>query len=319
LERFRNIVVLLLIAPFMAFGQTAPNEVENIDFLVTFGKDSKSSWGDDSFTQIFFFSIPEEQAQSFYIRIFDPDIGGTWDELNGEADTKTRFSFYGGKGAYSEPDARDFKITGNYKSGSLLWSRVFDNSGQYDNKWYTLGPFSPLQGEYVAEEKLYYFKMIAEGISGNDGNLYKYALSLKPDANIDVQGANAFTYRYTFRLPADPSRVSHLYPFIGPNVVAINIHNFDYDHGGAIYLYSVSKNRHRIKTSGDDEWVVSNHKIDPEELNSTIDIQMVNNGMKNNNVVIYITNEYNTPLPFYTIPIGGPPKYKYKATITYTE
>jgi hypothetical protein len=319
LARFKNILFLLIWAPIVAFGQIAPNEIENIDFLVTFGKDSETSWGDDSFAQTFFFSIPDNQTQSFYIRIFDPDIGGTWDELNGAADTKTKFSFYGGKGAYSEPDARDYKIRGNYNSGSLLWSRIFDHTGQYDNKWYSLGPFSPLQGEYITAEKSYYFKMIAEGLSGNDGNLYKYAISLKPDENIDVQGANAFTFRYTFRLPSDPSRVSHLYPFISSDVVAINIHNFDFDHGGSIFLYSVSKNRHVIKTSGDNEWIASHHKIDPDESNSTIDIQMVNNGMRNNNVVIYITNEYNTPLPFYTIPIGGPPKYKYKATITYTE
>lgn len=319
LAKFNRILLLLMFISRIVFGQIAPNEIENIDFLVSFGKESQTSWGDDDFVQVYFFSIPENQTQTFYIRIFDPDIGGLWDEPKGEFNTRVKFSFYGGKDAYSEPDAQDFKIKKNYNSGSLLWSRTFDNSGQYDDKWHTLGPFSPLQGEYMPMEKSYYFKMIAEGVSGDDGNLYKYSISMKPDENIEVQGANAFTYSYTFRLPDDPLRVSHLYPFINANVVAINIHNFDFDHGGNMYLYSVSKNRHLIKTGGEDVWTTSNHKIDPEELNSTIDIQIVNSGLKNNNIVVYITNEYNQVVPFYTVPIGGPPKYKYKATVTYSK
>jgi hypothetical protein len=319
LAKFRYILFYIYWLPLISFGQLAPNEIEYIDFLVTFGKDAGTSWGDDDFVQIFFFAIPETQTQPFYIRIFDPDTGGKWDEINGVSDTQVKYSIYGGKGAFSEPDAQDFQIKKNYNSGSLLWSRVFDDSPQFDDKWYTVGPFVPVQGEHIASNKTYYFKIIAEGMSGNDGNLYKYALSLKPDENIAIPGANAFTYSYTFRLPSDPQKISHIYPFISSDVVAINIYNFDFDHGGKMFLYSVSKNRHTIKVGGDNEWAVSHHKIDPEERNSTIDIQIVNSGMKNNNIVIYITNEYNKPVPFYTIPIGGPPKYKYKATITYTE
>lgn len=303
---------------FRAFAQVTPNEVENIEFIVTFGDDGETSWGDHDFLQVYFFVLPETQSQPFYIRIFDPDTGGKWDELKGKADTRVKYSFFGGKGAYSEPDSIDFTKEEAYRGGSLIWSRVFDHSPRYDDQWYAIGPFSPLQGEYMEAEKAYYFKMIAEGLSGDDGNLYKYAISLRPDDNIEAPGANAFTFSYTMRLPDDPAKVSHIYPFINSDVVAINIHNFDFDHGGKMYLYSVSKNRHPIRTGGDDVWETSRHKIDPEELNSTIDIQIVNNGLKNNNIEIVITNEYNKPVPFYTVPIGGPPKYKYKATVIYT-
>lgn len=310
--------ILFLLLAFPAFSQTTPNEVENVDFLVTFGGDSETSWGDNDFIQVYFFVLPETQTQPFYIRIFDPDTGGKWDELKGAANTKVKYSFLGGNGVYSEPDSLDFTRSDAYEGGSLIWSRVFDHSPQYDDQWYTIGPFSHLQGEYMGAEKAYYFKMIAEGVSGDDGNLYKYSISLSPEDNIEAPGANAFTFSYTLRLPDEPGAVSHIYPFIYSNVVAVNIHNFDFDHGGKMYLYSVSKNRHPIKTGGDNVWTTSHHKMDPEELNSTIDVQIVNNGMKNNNIVIVITNEYNKPVPFYTVPIGGPPKYKYKATVTYT-
>ncbi len=308
-----------MFSPTLAIAQLAPNEIENLEFLVTFGTESQTSWGDDDFIQVFFFSIPETYNQPFYFRIFDPDTGGKWDELKGIANTVVKYTVYGGAGVFSEPDARDNKVKKNYNSGTLLWTRTFDHSAQYDDQWYTIGPFNKLQGEHMTQEKAYYFKIIAEGVSGDDGNLYKYALSLSPDENIAIPGANAFTYSYTFRLPDDPAKVSHIYPFISNNVIAINIHNFDFDKGGKMLLYSTSKNRHVIKSSGDNEWQISHHKIDPDELNSSIDIQIVNSGLKNNNMVIYITNEYNQAIPFYTIPIGGPPKYKYKAIITYPE
>ena len=239
------------------------------------------------------------------------------DELKGKADSKTRYSILGGKGTYTEPDARDFKLKKNFNSGTLLAVKEFDHSDQYDNQWYTFGPFSPLQGEYIANEKSYYFKIIAEGTEGDDGNLYKYSLSSSPDSHIEIQGANAFTFSYTFRLPDQPSRVSHIYPFISEEVVVLHINNFDFDYGGKMFIYSVSKNRHPVLTGGENNWVKSEHLIDQEEKNSTIDIQIVNSGMKNNNIVVYITNEYNQPIPFYTVPIGGPPKYKYKVSLKY--
>ena len=83
-------------------SQAVPGKDENIPFLVTFGKEGKTSWGDDDFNQIFFFSIPKDFTQQFFIRVFDPDCGGEHDEIQGEFNTRTMFSVYGGKGADPE-------------------------------------------------------------------------------------------------------------------------------------------------------------------------------------------------------------------------
>lgn len=311
-------IVLYFSLSEVLWAQVIPNEIENIDYLVTFGKDGDTSWGDDDFIQIYFFSIPASHEAPFYIRIFDPDTGDHLDEIKGIPDSSTKFSLFGGKGAYSQNEARLFKPEKNYDSGTLLDTRQFSQSKEYDRQWFTMGPFFPVQGELMELEQKYYFKLIAEGVSGNDGNLYKYALSDNPTKNVEVLGSNAFTYAYTFRLPDDPNRITHIYPFITDDVVSIDVHNFDFDRGGNAYIYSVTKNRHLVKTGGEDEWASSNHIIDQEEKNSSIDIQVINNGIKNNNVVIYITNQYKKPIPFFTIPIGGPPKYKYKVNFEYT-
>ena len=92
------------ILPGKSSAQPVPGKDENIPFLVTFGKDGKTSWGDDNFYQIFFFSIPKDYNKPFYIRVFDPDCGGENDEIQGEFNSKTKFSVYGGKGV--DPDQK---------------------------------------------------------------------------------------------------------------------------------------------------------------------------------------------------------------------
>ena len=71
-------------------AQPVPAKEENIPFLVTFSKKASSSYGDDDHSQTFFFTIPKDYKKPFYIRVFDPDIGGEYDELN-NGSNKSRY------------------------------------------------------------------------------------------------------------------------------------------------------------------------------------------------------------------------------------
>ncbi len=308
-------ISLVCLFTFRVSAQMVPGEFEQIDFLITFGKSCPTNWGDDDYSQTFFFIIPESFTHPVYIRVFDPDIGGEHDQANGEFDTKIKYEVYGGSGTYSEPDARTIHPKGNYKSGTLIATKTFGQNELYDNEWYSFGPINPLEGEFVDELDGYVIKIIAEGVRGNDGNLYKYFLSTQHDANKDVEGANAFTYEYSFRLPESARQVVHLYPFIDRNVVSIKQHNFDLDDEAQVMLYSVSKNRHNGNISGNDVWSQSKHLIDEEEKNSTLDIQILKTKPSHNDVVAYVTNQYDEAVAFFSNPIGGPPKYKYKVNV----
>ena len=189
----------MLLYTFPGWSQPAPAEEENIPYLVTFGSNADRSWGDDDFCQIFFLQIPSTQTEPIYIRVFDPETGGELDEGKGEFDTKVRFSVYGGNGCYTHEDAINVDPVGNYKSGNLLASKSFGTSNRYDNGWYTFGPFNPQEGEYVEKFDSRVFKIIAQGESGDDGNLNRYFLSTHSKENREVEGGNLFTYEYTFR------------------------------------------------------------------------------------------------------------------------
>ncbi|MDZ7634227.1 MAG: hypothetical protein U5L72_07210 [Bacteroidales bacterium] len=60
-----------------------------------------------------------------------------------------------------------------------------------DERWFTFGPFNPADGEYYPKFSSNVFKIICDGIGGDDGNLYRYALSRRADANVPIEGANA--------------------------------------------------------------------------------------------------------------------------------
>jgi hypothetical protein len=315
LSKYALIILFILESGIPLFSQLAPAIDENIPYLVTFGGNSDPAWGDDDFCQIFFCVIPSSQTDPVYIRIYDPDTGGDIDELKGDFNSIINFSIYAGKGCWSDTAAQSIHPTGNYKSGYLLSSKSFGVDQKYDKKWYTFGPFNPLEGEYNEKLGGRAFKIIAQGISGDDGNLYKYFLSTNPAENVAVEGGNFFTYKYHFRLSDDQNHICQIYPYVDDKTISIEISNFDWDNDGLIRIFSVAKNGILCDASGENNWIIRKFQIVDEEKNSSIEIQFRKNQslqVRNNNVVIAVRNQYGISLPFYVVPIGGVPVYSPK-------
>jgi hypothetical protein len=315
LKRYVLIISFILRTWIGLFSQSAPAIDENIPYLMTFGGNALTSWGDDDFCQIFYCIVPPSQTDPVYIRVYDPDTGGDLDELKGEFNTIVNFSIYGGNDCWSDTTAQALNKTGNYKTGYLLSSKSFGVDPKYDKKWYTFGPFNPSEGKYVEKLGGRIFKIIAQGISGDDGNIYKYFLSTSPINNVPVEGGNWFTYKYHFRLSDDQKHVCQIYPFVDDKTISIQISNFDWDNDGTIRIFSVAKNGVFCDVSGEDNWIVRDFPIVAEEKNSTVEIQFTKNQtvqVRNNNVVIIVRNQYGISMPFYVVPIGGVPVYSPK-------
>ena len=304
-----TLTLIVTLITLVSQAQPVPALEENIPYLVTFGAQGERSWGDDDFTQIFFFAIPKSHKTPVYIRVYDPGTGGNIDEKKGDFNTSTNFSIYGGTGCITTKDARKINPEGDYRSGNLLAAKDFGD--ELDEEWYTFGPFNPTSGELSEQYGGYIFKVIAQGTSGNDGNLYKYYLSTSPTENEKIEGGNAFTFEYTFRMHSDPNEVAHIYPYVDKYVISLKQANFDYDSDGDIVIVTNVRLSIRIILSGNDNWGKSEHKILEKEKESSFDIQFQKNKdivIKNNNVTFYVTNQYDEALPFFTVPIGGIPK-----------
>lgn len=297
-----------------ALAQPVPGKDENIPFLVTFGKEGKTSWGDDSFYSVWFFSINKDYTRPFYIRVFDPDCGGEHDEIQGEFNSRTLFTVYGGKGVDPEVnlESRGDEKGLNYKRGNLLASRMFAKDPKTDNKYHVFGPFNPTDGDFNLKWNSYMFKIVCEGVAGDDGNLYRYFLSSDPNNNIPLEGANAFTYKYIFRMWNDFKSVAHIYPYIDTGIISVKTENFDWDSDGTILVVSRYRQGMEVKISGEDHREESIIDVQPEEVNSSLDFQFHKRQgelVKNNNVVITTKNQFDETMPFYSSPIGGVPVY----------
>ena len=305
-------ISILLIISSLTVAQPVPNVEENIPYLMTFGPQGETSWGDDDFSQAFFFLIPEEYDKPFFIRVFDPDTGGDIDEIAGVFDTRQVYEVYGGERVWTEVDARETSPQGNYKSGVLLASRAFAENPRYDNNWYTFGPFNPAQGEYVDVYNGRIFKIICEGLSGDDGNMYRYYLSTDADENRPIEGANAFAYEYSFRMHNNTEEVSHIYPYVEEGTILVKISNFDWDSDGSIVVISVARQGEEVAVSWEDNWSYDDIGVQDEEIGTSYDFRFVKARplVRNNNVVVNVRNQRDETLPFYTIPIGGVPKYR---------
>lgn len=308
------LVICVVLNVSLLVAQPVPGDDENIPYLVTFGAEGEKAWGDNDFCQIIFFSIPKEITKPIFLRVFDPEIGGKHDEQKSEWNTKMFYGVYGGEGACSNDDAQKSNLDGDYDSGTLLASKSFKTDADYDDKWYSFGPFNPTEGEDLSDFGGNVFKLLIEGLSGDDGNMYHLYLSTSATENRPVEGAFAFYFKYKFRMHDDPNEVSHIYPYIDDRVVALKQTNFDWDGDGVIRIISVAKNGELMERSGDNNWAESRHMILEEEKNTSIDIQMIKDKsgrIKSNNVVIYLENQFGELMPFYSVPIGGVPKYKY--------
>ncbi len=106
MNRLLFIVFMLFFGGLRIIAQPVPAYDENIPYLMTFGNEAELSWGDDDFSQTFFFRLPKEYTDPFFIRIWDADVGGEHDEINGVWDTRMTYEIFGGEDCWEPRDAK---------------------------------------------------------------------------------------------------------------------------------------------------------------------------------------------------------------------
>ena len=166
-----------------------------------FGFDGKPGDGALPGGQGLYIEVPPASAP-VRIRILDADTRGRHDELDGAADTSTAFLVYG-------------------RYGLLLASQVVGR-GAADQTRLAFGPFPPEQGD--AQDGARVFRIEAQGLAGNDANLF--AVEVEPRA------AQCYTYQAAVRLPARPGARAGLFPEIPLGTATVRATNYDLDPDG---------------------------------------------------------------------------------------
>jgi hypothetical protein len=213
--------IMLSITGVTLFAQIEAGKEKS---FATLGNMLGESYETDVHSQTIFFAVPTGLNEYMYLRVFDPDCGGAYDKPNGLWETNTVFEVYGGKGCISELDARRSLPEGDYKSGTILYRALFARESEVDGTWVTFGPFLPVQGETLEAYPGYaFFKLIVEGRTGNDGNIYALLVSSRPDKNSEVVNSEVFGYR---RIHYDGEKLlvtDHHPEFPDPSVVQLPV------------------------------------------------------------------------------------------------
>ncbi|MEZ5011454.1 MAG: hypothetical protein R2744_07640 [Bacteroidales bacterium] len=94
--------------------------------------------------------------------MYDPDVGGDVDEINGFWDTKMSYSIYEAMMPIQMMMQRVFSLPVITGAECCWLPGSFEMDKRYDDNWYAFGPLNPTEGEYIADLDGYIFKIICE-------------------------------------------------------------------------------------------------------------------------------------------------------------
>jgi PKD repeat protein len=264
----------------------------NETFLCQFGPNGRAADGKMNDSLYIFISVPAEYTGPLYIRIFDADCGGKWDEKYGQWDVQTVYQLFGGTQS-------ELSFENRNTHGNLLDSKEIGESLNYDNRWQTI--FSINTGKLPVSDKKKWLKLRIKSISGNDANLFLFQVSRSSKENNPI--GEWFCYRPTIRINKQKNIVSYL-PFSVPSgTEEIIIYNFDADND-IINLITPIRSGIKINSSGNADYRKTRVILSADESGKTLSL-ISGLGLRppNNNEGFYIlsTSGKNLPfmLPFY--------------------
>ena len=210
---------------------TLQEEAPRQPTLVTFGPKADPGEGDHDFQQIIRIELPAA-AKPMRLKIFDPDVGGAFDEPQKGFNSRTRFSLFG-NGTTVSLARDDGGIVSETLTGEALNRADFGYNEDLDAKWFDLFELDPAQAALVDGQLTFY--LLVEGIAGNDGNVFDVNVTTDQATETPAEGVRMFTSVPTFQVPSDPD-VRVEYRFRVPRMAKLlNIETFDAAGAGVFY------------------------------------------------------------------------------------
>ena len=292
-------------------------------FFSVFGKDAPNTYGDFDNYQAFYFDLPLDETQPIYLRIFDPEVGGSYDEKHGEFNSESRFVVFGGEsanhvyGATKQNKLNDL----NFANYEIIFDRRFGSKRQGDGRWYSLLAL-PKEKGYDLNNGFVRFCLVVIGSSGDDGNFFDLALSYSETEKRPPSTTKTFVYDVSFRSPSlllyDWEEFRGQIKLNTTNSSAITIHTFDMD-DVPVSLSIPFLDDLDLATSGDGNW--DSTKVELSQYNNPNVVGFNFYGRPfNNTFEVFATDENNNPIAI-DLPILDyePPTYpeiSYKTSFT---
>ena len=269
-------------------------------FFSIFGHHAPQNYGDFNNTQAFYFDIPESETRPVYLRLFDAEVGGRYDERHGRFDTETRFLVVGGASANRiyRVDVTDRFFQEGFQNIDLIYDRTYATEGEIDGRWMTIGQLE-LEKGYDLGNGYRRFALLVEGLSGDDSNFFDLALSYSTTAKEPPATAKTFVYDLSLRIP---SLLLHNEPEFQGQIKlhtegrdSIRIATFDMD-DVPINMSVPLRMDSDLKTSGDGNWVWDTFVVPDHENVKWVGLNFFGRNFNNTFALVY-EDMRGTPLP----------------------
>ncbi|MBU4445677.1 PKD domain-containing protein, partial [bacterium] len=191
------------------------------NFLITSGIDAGVDKGDSLNRAGFIVDVPAAYPGKIYFRIFDADLGDSFD--NPGQKSETRYLVFG----QGSIDRNVFSINDSIDVNKALVNLVLDADKYYDNRWRTIGSLTTVQGQKLGDRVL--FQLLVDGISGSGRNHYQLFISADDKRNEKIDGAEIYSPALALRLASNVKMATQISFTIPDDCDTIVIYNFDAD------------------------------------------------------------------------------------------
>lgn len=269
-----------------------PSESASGSFLYVFGPQARRGLGARNSIFIAFLRVPTGLKDEIYISVFDPNASGAndpvfWGGSSFFQASLTKFTVYGGQGAFTDENARVARPSPEQK-GTVLASKTFNR--EYDNKWFQFGPFHAEQGEIVG--KWSYFKVVVHAMTG--GNINAFRLAFSPRKATEV-----FAYILPLHLRMRPRQTIEFFVEIPRGMTEIIETNYDVDASGGTPYLLTSKRKTRLKSSGSGKFIKNPITLAPDDTGVRCIYRFVKGTQKFTNMAFMISDKQGRPLRIF--------------------
>jgi len=282
--------------PYCIFSQPKAT-----NFYITAGKEASVNDGDQFYRSVYFITCLSEDTDHFYLRLFDADVGGMFDQMVDQS--KTRFRLFG-KGNI-QPDIRSIDDT--IHQSSPLIDLLIGKDPLYDNKWRTFGVFNSEDGEII--DSFPTFQLVVDGVQGASFNLYKIFISAEEKDNIKIESVQVTTDVLSVVVPKSNVFASQISFSIPENNEYLDFFNFDAEGMGEIFLQTPFRREIPLQVSGNGTPASSQVQFQKDEQGGEGVLIIGGERFKGDYVQCWIYDHTKKPVPFILPPKLSPMNY----------
>lgn len=289
LQRTLTILPLLIYILSNPSLQAAERRTD-VNFLVTAGREASIASGDSLFRSVFFIRCPIGFDSPVYLRIFDADAGGRFDQLS--RGDRARYRVFG-KGAIHRSirsirdPLPDVKPIADLEIGA---------DPLYDGQWRTLAVLYPADGQEA--DSVREFQLVVDGAAGSGVNRYRLFASSEDNRNSPIEGLAIAGPVATILLPASNTLVTRI-PFRVPSAASgLRVTVFDADGMGEVHVQTEKRLKIPIPVSGNMESRSGHVDLLPEERGGKAGLMFAGSRSKQDHVQCRIEDDSGATVDF---------------------